>query len=149
MNKDQAIERLTFVQKNIAALKKEDEELRKIIYLTDTISKEERLLQIIISLTLKTDPANYPRSVFLFSGDQCRAEFDLENRTLYLDYDSIWSVFETEYSLSDDQIHLFTRAMVESHFELKKVLPMTIKGITHGDRGRGFMSKVENHFRMR
>ena len=102
-------------------------------------TKEERFLELINGCEIKIDKAKYPNSVFFFKGD--KYFFEIEKQYLWCSYVNVWSVFESEFKLGYDEIKSLIKSMVEEHFKMKGVTPISL-AIKQ-------LMKVEEHFKMK
>ena len=48
---------------------------------------------------------------------------DLKNKTLWINYDKVWSVFKFKYKLEYQQIQYLTKCLLEEHYNLKVSTP--------------------------
>jgi len=71
----------------------------------------------------KTDKV--PDSVFFVNGKKVYMEQDLENGTLYVDYDTIWKDLRDTFSLEYDEIQSIITKWVEETYKLRGVRPYT------------------------
>lgn len=135
MNKEHALNRLTY-------LENEAKELRKIIETTEKLpepSCEQRLWQLCQGLEFKIDPIYYPNRFFLFKGDEYYFEYDTVNGQLWCRWKYIWSVFENEYKMYYNGIQKLIKTQVEKHFKGVQVTPVIVPD--------GSTSFVEKHFK--
>ena len=54
-------------------------------------------------------------------------EQDLKNGDFWFQYDKIWSVFETKYSMKYEEIQMFLKSMLDLHLKLSHKLPLKRK----------------------
>ena len=96
---------------------------------TEKPTKEERFKQLIEGVDIShpvVDFEKYPDSMFWFKGDKFLFEYDFKNKRLWVQYDEVWKVFESEYNMIYDDIQLFMKGRMEEHFKLKDVEPDVI-----------------------
>ena len=65
----------------------------------------------------------YPNSVFYKNNDVVLFEYDNKNSYFYCHYDKIWSVLESEYCISYQEINDLIKSMVWETLKLKGVIP--------------------------
>jgi hypothetical protein len=103
-------------------------------------NKEEVFLELIEGFEWKCDIKTYPNFLFGFKDDiylfeiykskeinqqkiianyRFGLEQDLKNANFWLDYDKIWSVFESKFGMNYNEIKSFMNGMVEKHFKMK------------------------------
>ena len=82
-------------------------------------TKEERFLELMSQLTSLRINKIYPESIFGFVGEKYLWEYNKKNKTLWLSYILIWSVFKREYDMYNYEIQQFTKSMVERAFDCK------------------------------
>ncbi len=104
--------------------------------------KEKLFLKLIGEFEWKYDAQEYPSSLFGFKGKEILFEIynsealnqqkiianyrfgsgqDLKNHSFWFNYDKIWSVFESKFSMKYTEIKSFMNGMVEKHFKMKGV----------------------------
>lgn len=87
-------------------------------------TKEERFWQIFTSINrIEVDKEKYPHYTFGFKDKEILFEYNSKNKQLWLSYNLIWQVFIFEYSMSDEQIEVFIKGMVEEHFNCVGIKP--------------------------
>jgi hypothetical protein len=86
------------------------------------ITKEERFLQLIEGLTLKTDykDREYPDSVFYYKQNLVMIEI-IEKKIAWIRYDGFWNIFEKEYNMDYDKTREFMNNMIEIHLNRKVI----------------------------
>ena len=130
MTKQQAIQRKSEIEKELP-------ELDKIINAPD-ITPEERFWQIMNGCVIYEEKENTNSVFYMKEG---KVFFELECSILWCRYDSVWSVFESEYSMSYNNIQSFIKNQVENRFKMQGVTPaMGVDTTT---------AVVENRFKMR
>ena len=82
-------------------------------------TKEERFLELMSQQTSLRTSKICPESIFGYVGEKFLWEYNKKNRTLWLSYVFIWSVFKSEYYMYDYEIQQFTKSMVERAFDCK------------------------------
>ena len=83
---------------------------------------EEFFLDVIKDIKVK-EQSKYPQSIFWEKNGRIIFEQDFKNNLLYVDYDSIWLVFEKIYELENSEIQLFINNMVEKYLKWKGLTP--------------------------
>lgn len=131
MNKEQALGRLTAIEKEAAAL-------RKIIETPERVSKEERFKQLVEGWEYKVDLHKFPTSIFYFKGNKFLMEYDFKSQFCRMNSPAVWEILQSEYLMEDHLTQAFIKKQLEKHFNLKGVTP-TKCWITHGKR-------LEEHF---
>ena len=101
---------------------------------------ENLFLEFAVDLKIKIDQKKYPNCVFLFKNDECYFYFNLKNRRFYVEYDKIWSIFQSKFQLNYNDIQPFMKYMLERHFKLMDFTPL-FKQIT------GAVT-LERHFKL-
>ena len=82
---------------------------------------KEYFIEFLNSLTTKLD-SKYPDYIFYLNNkNKIVIEYDKKFNIAWLDYDKIWSVFETKYHLKYQEIKELTEPMLEQHLKLKGV----------------------------
>jgi len=108
-------------------------------------TKEQRFLELISGIDIhqpKVDFQKYPNSLFWFDKDGIFiCEYDWKNNYFWFHYLKVWSVFETEFNLTYQEIRNFLSGMVEEHFKMK--------GVTTAWCRCGRRRPVEEHFKMK
>ena len=101
-------------------------------------SKEEYFIELLKCLTIKTSD-KYPGSVFYLYNDKVYMEHIEKNGYLFVNYDKIWSVFESKYSLNYKEIRELIKIQVEEH----------LKGVTPRWDWPPRFQKVEEHLKLK
>ena len=101
---------------------------------------ENLFLEFAVDLKIKIDEEKYPNHVFLFKNDECYFYFNLKNRRFYVEYDKIWSIFQSKFELNYIDIKSFMKYMLERHFKLMGFTPSL--GSIH------FTVQLERHFKL-
>jgi hypothetical protein len=104
--------------------------------------KEKLFLKLIGEFEWGYDVEKYHNSLFGFKGDvflfeiynsealnqqkiianyRFGLEQDLKNHSFWFNYDKIWSVFESKFSMKYTEIKSFMNGMVEKHFKMNGV----------------------------
>ena len=84
---------------------------------------EERLLQLLEGAIRKHDFELYPyTAAFWIKDDEVIME-ERKNGELWVSSENIWSVFETEYGMSHNEIRALIANSVAEHFNCKGVTP--------------------------
>ena len=123
--------------------------------------KEKLFLELVEGFQWKYDLEQYPNYLFAFKDDififeiynsesinpkkiiscyRFEIKQDLKNADIWINYDKIWSIFESKFEMKHDDIQFFMKDMVEKHFKIRV-------NITQ----KKFMSAiavVEKHFKM-
>ena len=87
----------------------------------EKIKMKEYFIEFLNSLTTKLD-SKYPDYIFYLNNkNKIVIEYDKKFNIAWLDYDKIWSVFETKYHLKYQEIKELTGPMLEQHLKLKGV----------------------------
>lgn len=123
-------------QQRIAALEAEIAELKK-----PEKPAVQRFWELVSGTEIKFDFDSYPNTIFGFRGDKYVWEFDFKNNYLWLNYSSVWSVLEREYSLNYSNVQSLVKILVEDHFKCREVTP------TFDESKTWYM--VEEHFKRR
>lgn len=120
MNKEQALQRLT-------AIEKEAKELRKIIEQPEEKkpTPEEVFWKLCDGLEVKIDKDISPNRIFFFKGDSFFFEWNTETRTLWCSYKNVWSVLEMTISTEYNEVQGFIKKQVEEHFKCNGVTPLS------------------------
>lgn len=83
---------------------------------------EELFLQFFDGLTVPFDREKYPNYIFYFDkNNYCAAEYDSKTNEFWVNYDKVWKVFETTFSLNYTSTRELLNRLVEEHFKLKGV----------------------------
>ena len=84
-----------------------------------TKAKEERFWQLFNSGVIE-DKEKHPDSIFSFTKEGVFLwEYNSKNKRCWMSWKSIWSVFETEFNMSCQEIQDFTSSLLEKHFKCK------------------------------
>ena len=103
-------------------LKHIDEELKK---KNNEVSAEEFFLSMWNGCEIKFDFSKSD-SVFMLKNGEVLFEQDLKNERFWCKHSTIWSVFETEYSMNYSQIQLFIKGILERRFKMGALTPKWI-----------------------
>lgn len=134
MNKTEALNRLS-------ALENEAKELRKIIEDPEQITPEERFAQLIEGWDYKVDLLKYPDCIFFFKGGKCLFDCNFKSDILWVNYDQVWSVFDSEFLYIQRQVQSLIKNRVEKHFNLKETTPLSCSS--------DHFTQVEKHFNLK
>ena len=85
---------------------------------------EEFLLYVIDGISIKVQ-TKYTKSIFWVKNDKLLFEQDLKNKELFVDYESIWVVFEKIFNLEYKEIQSFISNIVEEHLNWKGFTPFS------------------------
>ena len=81
--------------------------------------KEELFLELFSKLRVDNNiDQNKYGYILLDSNDIKRCFYNLESDYFWINYASIWRVFETRFDMNDDDIQSFMDDMLEEHFKL-------------------------------
>jgi hypothetical protein len=119
---------------------------------------KEQLTDLEISRSIKN-----PDLIIYKKNDKVLYNYDKKNGWFDINYNEIWSVFESKYHLKYDEISLLTKGMVEEHLNLKGIttfLPchddvtmveehLNLKGITTGWLDIALDIMVEEHLNLK
>ena len=105
------------------------------------MNKETAFKELLNYVKPKVDNKKYPNIIFYFKDDKFYFEYDTKNGYFYCNYDKVWSVFETKYSMRYNEIQLFIKDMVRKHFKFKGVTPKAFDFI--------FLDKMKKHFKFK
>jgi len=61
----------------------------------------------------------YPDNIFYRKGDNVIFEYNKKNGVVYIDYNEIWSFFESYFDMEYLQIQDLTKIWVEEHYNLR------------------------------
>jgi hypothetical protein len=67
----------------------------------------------------------YPNSLFYKLDDDVIFEYNQEDEDFWVDYYTIWSVFEFRFGMEYDETQELIKPMVEEHYKLESVTPQT------------------------
>jgi hypothetical protein len=67
-----------------------------------------------------------PDYIFYMKDGQIIFDYNKKNGDVYLDYDEIWSFFETVFGMTYQQIEDITKAWVEEHYKLRVTTTFSI-----------------------
>ena len=83
---------------------------------------------ILNNLTHKTvDKEKYPNFIFFFKNNECYFEYNQKNGLFLCDYHKVWSIFESKYSINDQQkIRIFVKNQLEELLKLMNLKPYTV-----------------------
>ena len=90
---------------------------------------EEFFLDVIKDIKVK-EQTKYPQSIFWEKNGKIIFEQDFKNNLLYVDYKSIWMVFEKIYDLQYSETQLFIKNKVEEHLNWKGLTPIACGAIS-------------------
>ena len=76
------------------------------------------------------DFEKYPNSIFWFKGDTRIFEYNFENLLFWIDYDEIWSKFESHFKWNYYDVQTFMKVHVEQYFKLKGLIPRNFNRLT-------------------
>ena len=100
-----------------------DELFKLVGYKKGYDTPEEFFLDIIDGIKVK-EQSKYPQSIFWEKKGRVIFEQDFKNNLIYVDYKSIWFIFEIIYELQYNETQLFIKKMVEKYLNWKGLTPM-------------------------
>ena len=83
---------------------------------------EELFLDVIKDIKVR-EQIKYPESVFWEKNGEVIFEQNFKRNSLYVDYNSIWFIFEKIYGLQYRETELFIKNMVEEHLNWRGLTP--------------------------
>ena len=86
------------------------------------VEMTEFLDSILDGITLKKD-SRYPQSLFYYKDNRILMEQDWKNSYLWINYEKIWSFFESKFHLKYNEIQLFIQRYMEEYLNLKGFTP--------------------------
>jgi len=91
---------------------------------------------------IKYDFEKYENKLFFFNEEnRIVGDYNLKRHIFWMDYDKIWSIFESQFNLNYIDIKVLTRYLVETHFKLRcETTPIFFTPIR---------TEVETHFKLR
>mgnify|MGYP001559330980 CR=1 FL=1 len=102
---------------------------------------KEYFIEFLKSLTTKLDP-EYPDYIFYLNNkNKIVIKYNKKLNNAWLDYEKIWSVFETKYHLKYQEIRKITGLMLEQHLKLK--------GVTTNKTGKITLLMLEQHLKLK
>ena len=93
---------------------------------------EEFFLDIIDGIKIKPQ-TKYPDSIFWEKNGKVIFEQDFKKNQLYVDYKSIWMIFEKIFGLQYSETELFIKNMVEEYLNWRGLTPFTFLYTTIGE----------------
>lgn len=60
-------------------------------------TKEELFWKLFDGVSLRFYPTQFPHTIYFFNGERVIGEYRIKTGSIYVDYETIWSVFENEY----------------------------------------------------
>ena len=84
---------------------------------------EELFLDVIKDIKVR-EQIKYPESVFWEKNGEVIFEQNFKRNSLYVDYNSIWFIFEKIYGLQYSETELFIKNMVEEYLNWRGLTPM-------------------------
>lgn len=92
----------------------------------DLIYKQQYklFLYLINGYELKIDEIKYPDTIFCFVNNKIIFEYDKKNGELWINFTKIWFIFQSCFSLNNNEISKLLGCMVEEHFKLKILITM-------------------------
>ena len=100
-----------------------DEVWKSVGYETSFDTPEEFFLDVIKDIKLR-EQTKYPESVFWEKNGKILFEQDFKNNMLYVDYKSIWVIFEKIFSLQNAEIQRFLKNGVDENLNWKGLTPV-------------------------
>ena len=88
-------------------------------------SKEDYFIEILKVLKPKT-LNEYPNSIFYVYNGKIYIQYDKKNNYAWLDYNRIWSIFESKYHCNYQEIKDITEHLLEEHLKLRGVTTLFI-----------------------
>jgi hypothetical protein len=61
----------------------------------------------------------YPNYIFYKKGDEVMFEYNKENGVVFINYDDVWSFFESFFDMGYKQIQNITKLWVEENYNLR------------------------------
>ena len=83
---------------------------------------EELFLDVIKDIKVR-EQIKYPESVFWEKNGEVIFEQNFKRNSLYVDYNSIWFIFEKIYGLQYSETELFIKNMVEEYLNWRGLTP--------------------------
>ena len=113
--------------------------LLKELYLTYPI--KDLFHTLTKDLVIKIDEKEYPNSIFFFNKDnEIIFEYDKNNGYFWCNYKKYWTIFYEKFNYNYNQVKYLTKDMVENHFKINEITPMSIRILNY--------LQVENHFKI-
>ena len=67
----------------------------------------------------------YPGSIFYIKNDKILFQQEMKNKYFWVEYDFIWSIFESKYGLNYTETQAFIKDVLETHIKLEGYTPQT------------------------
>ena len=84
-------------------------------------------LDLMEGMERKINPDN-PNYILWYKNNEWYFKQDEKNDDLWCQYDRVWSVFETNYSSKYTDIQSIIKSLMEIHYNLRGLTPLTICG---------------------
>lgn len=98
---------------------------------TPKSTPEEWLKKLLSEMTIKQDPEYYPNSLFFLLGDEIYMEQNKKHNNLWVNYDKLWSILESNFNLNNQEINDLIKLQVEKHFKMVLISPIPLQGNWH------------------
>jgi len=89
----------------------------------------------------KIETDKYPNFIFYRKGDKIIFYYNLKSGYVYVNYDEIWSFFESYFGMEYEQIQDLTKAWVEEHYKLGVTTTIAFRKFTY--------RLVEEHYKLK
>ena len=83
----------------------------------------------------------YPNTILFIKDDKVIFDYNKKNGKVYIDYDEIWSFFESFFDMNYEQIENITKVWVEEHYKLRVTTTSPCPFLRQ--------SLVEEHYKLR
>ena len=109
---------------------KEEEKSDVVKDLEKRWAMEDEFRKIMKDVIEKKDP-DYPNTI-LYVGkndNYVYIEYDQKNRSVWVDYKKLWSIFESKYDLNNDKTIEFFKYILKRDYDLRGVIPTGSGGL--------------------
>ena len=80
--------------------------------------KDALFLELIEGYTIK-ESKDYPNRIFYMKGESVLIDYNLKTKYAWINYELIWSIFESKFSLNYQEVKELMRGLLETHLKLE------------------------------